>query len=1020
MSVGSGKKVGAVLVVGGGIAGIQTSLDLAELGFKVFLLENSSAIGGRMSQLDKTFPTNDCAMCILSPKLVETGRHHNVEIITHADIEKVDGEAGNFNVTIKKHPRYVDIENCTGCGLCAEWCPVEFVNEYDEGLRKRKSIFIKYPQAIPKLASIDRSICIGCRLCESICEADAIEFSQKEELVNLNVGAIILAQGSPLYDPVALKQYGYGQFSNVVTSSEFERILSASGPFVGHVLRPSDAKIPEKIAWLQCVGSRDRKIGNNYCSAVCCMYAIKEAMIAKEHEADIDCHIYFIDIRVTGKGFEEYYLRAKEEHQIKFINSRIATIEEDPLTKDILLYYEDKETGESKEVKYDLVVLSAGYHPSRANAELSDKLGIQLNKYNFCDLTIFNPLETNVPGIYTCGTFSGPKDIPETVAEASGAAAEASVLLASERNTLTTEKEYPPELDIVGEDPRIGVFVCHCGINIGATVGVPEVVGFVKTLPNVVYAEENLYTCSQDTQDKIKQIIKEQNLNRIVVASCTPRTHEPLFQNTIREAGLNPYLFELANIREHCSWVHMRSPEAATEKAKDIVAMSVVKIQLSQPLYESSVDIVQSGLIIGGGIAGMTAALELAEQGFVTYIIEKETELGGYVRNIHYTFENENSQEYLKNLINKVKTSDKITTLLNTTIESISGYVGNFEIIANCQGAKKEINTGIIIVATGGTEYKPTEYLYGQHEGILTQQELEREIVQNKISANNITMIQCVGSRNETRPYCSKICCSSAIKNALKLKSINPEIQISIIHKDIRTYGFKEEYYEKARELGVNFIRFDDTRPPEIEIVNDQLQISVFEPRLQKQLLLEPDLVILSAAFVPTENYELAQMLKVPLEENGFFLEAHVKLRPLDFATDGIFLCGTAQWPKFMNETIAQAKGAAARAGTILSKETIQVTGTTAIIDEDKCVGCGHCRDICEFSAIEMVEIKKAFENGRIGLNPLLEIIRYKSKIIPALCKGCGACVDECPVGAITAQNFTKKQLAEMVFAYLK
>ncbi|MFX1297016.1 MAG: FAD-dependent oxidoreductase [Promethearchaeota archaeon] len=749
------------------------------------------------------------------------------------------------------------------------------------------------------------------------------------------------------------------------------------------------------------------------------MYAIKEAAIAKEHESDIDCHIFFIDVRVTGKWFEEYYLRAKDEHEIKFINSRISSMEEDPITKDILLFYEDKETGESKEARYDLVILSAGYHPSISNTELSKKLGIQLNKYNFCDSTLFNPLETNVHGIYTCGTFSGPKDIPETVAEASGAAAEASVLLASERNTLTTEKEYPAEINVEGQEPRIGVFVCHCGINIGSVVNVPDVVKFVKTLPNVVYAEENLYTCSQDTQDKIRQIIEEQNLNRIVVASCTPRTHEPLFQNTIREAGLNPYLFELANIREHCSWVHMRNPVVATEKAKDIVAMSVAKIKYSRPLYASSVDITQAGLIIGGGIAGLTAALELAEQGYDVYLVEKEKELGGFVRKIHYTLENEDPQAYLNNLINKVKTSNKLVILLDTTIESISGYIGNFVINVNSQGTKKEIEVGIIIVATGGAEYKPTEYLYGQDERILTQQDLEEKIIQSEIKEKTIVMIQCVGSRNKIRPYCSKICCSSAIKNALKLKSINPNIHISILHKDIRTYGFKEESYEKARELGVVFLRFKDNNPPEIEKINNQLKISVFDPQSQKEILLEPDLIILSAAFVPTDNKELAQMLKVPLEQNGFFLEAHVKLRPLDFATDGIFLCGTAQWPKFINETIVQAKGAAARAATILSKDNIKITGMTAIIDEDKCVGCGHCREICEFNAIDVSEIKTTFEDARMGVNPLLEIIRYKSKVIPALCKGCGACVDKCPVGAITAQNFTKKQLAEMVYVYL-
>ncbi|HUY01600.1 MAG TPA: CoB--CoM heterodisulfide reductase iron-sulfur subunit A family protein, partial [Candidatus Deferrimicrobium sp.] len=396
-------KVGAVLVVGGGIAGIQTSLDLADSGFKVFLLEKSPTIGGKMSQLDKTFPTNDCAICILSPKLVEAGRHHNIQIITCAEIEKFRGSAGNFIVTIKKYPRYINESKCTGCGLCSNWCPIDALSEYDEKLRKRKSIFIKYPQAIPKLPTIDKNICIGCRLCEFICEARAVDFSQKEELIDLNVGSIILAQGSEIFNPSSLTQYGYGKYRNVITSSEFERVLSASGPFIGHVLRPSDGKIPHKIAWLQCIGSRDRTIGNNYCSVICCMYAIKEAIIAKEHEPLLNCHIFFMDVRVTGKGFEEYSVRAREEYQVKFYNARIAFLEEDPITKEIVLYYEDKKTGVSSEARFDLLVLSTGYQPSQDTQELCKKLGVQLNKFNFCASSIFNPLETNIPGIYACG-----------------------------------------------------------------------------------------------------------------------------------------------------------------------------------------------------------------------------------------------------------------------------------------------------------------------------------------------------------------------------------------------------------------------------------------------------------------------------------------------------------------------------------------------------------------------------------------------------------------------------------------
>ena len=629
------KKVGAVMVVGGGVAGIQASLDLADSGFKVYLVEKGPSIGGVMAQLDKTFPTNDCSMCILSPKLVATGRHPNITILTNADIMGLSGEAGNFEVKIRKNSRYIIEDKCNGCGICAQKCPIEAVDMFNEGLANRGAVYVEYPQAVPLKYKIDREKCIGCGTCYEICKARAIAYDQKESETTINVGSIILAPGFEPFDAKLKSEYGYGHFQNVVTSIEFERILSASGPYGGIVLRPSDGEIPKRIAFIQCVGSRDYQLGNTYCSAACCMYGMKEAVIAKEHTPiNMDAAIFYMDMRSYGKEFDAYRNRAEEEYGIRFTRSRVAGVTEDPATGNPIIHYVQDETPKTEE--FDLVVLSIGMQPPKNVEELAKNLGIKLNKYNFCETQTFTPMNTSKPGIFVCGAFSAPKDIPESVAQASGAAAKAMSIIASARGTQVVAKKYPPERDVSKEEPRIGVFVCHCGINIGGVVDVPEVVKYAKSLPNVVYAEANVYTCSQDTQKLIREKIEQNNLNRVIVASCTPRTHEPLFRETVQEAGLNPYLFEMTNIRDQCSWVHMHEPKEATKKAKDLVRSVVAKAALLKALKKPMINVTQVGLVIGGGVSGMTAASELAKQGFEVHLVEKDRALGGHLRSIHY------------------------------------------------------------------------------------------------------------------------------------------------------------------------------------------------------------------------------------------------------------------------------------------------------------------------------------------------------------------------------------------------
>ena len=998
---------GSVMVIGGGIAGMQASLDLADSGFRVYLVESSPAIGGTMSQLDKTFPTNDCSLCILSPKLVECGRHLNINVMPNSELKSIDGEPGNFHVEVTRSPRYIDIEKCTGCGLCAQYCPIKAIDSYNENLGMRRAAYVHYPQAVPLAYVIDREKCIGCGLCSKVCLAEAVEYDHSESTEELNVGAVILAPGFDEFDATAKTEYGYGRYPNVVTSIEFERILSASGPYDGHVLRPSDGDIPENIAFIQCVGSRDASCGNNYCSAVCCTYAIKEAVIAKEHVSEgVDTTIFFMDMRTYAKGFEEYYQRAQSEHGVRFIRCRISSVMEDPGTNNLVISYET-EDGKLKTENFDLVVLSVGLEPSRKAGELAQKLGVNLDRYGFCETSQFAPLDTSMPGIFVCGAFQGPKDIPETVAQASGAAAKASELLASARGSEAMEKEYPPEIDVSGQEPRIGVFICHCGINIAGVVSVKEVLEYATELDDVVYAETNLYTCSQDTQDKIRETIREHNINRLVVASCTPRTHEPLFQDTLRGAGLNRYLFEMTNIRDQCSWVHQREPEEATRKAKDLVRMAVAKARYLEPLEEVSLDLVKKALIVGGGLAGMTAALSLAEQGFESHLVERETELGGNLRNAYYTLEGNNVADYLAEIVDKITSNELIHVHTGAEIESIEGFVGNFATTLSTEN--EQIEHGAVIVATGGHELKPEEYLYGKDERVLVQQELEQLIAgsENQKSEienpkyQNVVMIQCVGSRCEERPYCSRICCSEAVKNALKLKELNPDINVYILYRDMRTYGYAEDYYTEAREGGVIFIRYEEDSKPEVIEGEGQLMVSVTDLILDEPLVLGADLVVLSTAVLPADNEELAKMLKVPLTQDGFFLEAHVKLRPVDFATDGVYVCGIAHSPMNIEECISQASGCASRAAVLLSQDTIVVPPTVSVVDEELCVGCGLCEAVCQFNAIQIEDT----ESGR------------SARVTSASCKGCGTCGASCPQHAITMKHFTDEQLLAQVGA---
>ena len=1468
MSEAKGGKIGAVMVVGAGIAGVQASLDLANAGYYVYLVEKSPAIGGRMAQLDKTFPTNDCAMCIVSPKLVECGRHLNIEIITNAEVRGLEGEPGSFTAQVHQDPRYVDMEKCTACGECIKVCPVELGNEFDEGLSKRKATFKRYAQAYPNAYSItklDRApckitcpanlnvqgyvqmakegkfteslgiimqdlplpgtigricphpceekcrrlsveeaiairdikrfvadqagldaviqpeveprsekvaivgagpaglscayhlarrgiksvifeagpvaggalatgvpkyrlpkeviqgevdyiqkmgveiklntpvggdisfaglrndydavflgvgapqsfalrvpgedagqvipaldylekvnldqpapsgdqvlvvgggnvaidaartalrkgasavtmimlesateqpaspwevtealeegiqfihrkgvdhvivddagqaaglslkectqvfdenkrfapqfdetcalvdlkgdliitaigqrtdlaflgedsgltttprgtiasdpltmatnlpdvfaggdvvtgpwiaigavaagkaaaesmerlfkgedlaagreklelkpedqqdycyvpedlpkaprahmtarpaaerkkdfdefepgltaeqvaaeaarclncgVCCECYQCVEACQAKAPVHDEKPRDLSLQVGSVILAPGFDAFDPSRFDTYAYAEHPNVVTAMEFERVLSASGPYQGHLQRPGDGKEPHKIAWLQCVGSRDiNHCDNGYCSAVCCMYAIKEAVIAKEHSHhDLDTAIFFMDMRTYGKDFEKYYDRARDEHGVRFIRSRIHSI--DPVEDGQLRINYVTEDGILKEEIFDMVVLSVGLQTGPLAIETAQRLGVDLTHYNFTETSSFAPVGTSRAGVFACGCFAGPKDIPQAVMEASAAACASSVDLAESRGTLTKEVVYPMEKDVEGQEARVGVFVCNCGINIGGVVDVPGVRDYAATLPYVAYVDENLFTCSQDTQAKIKAAIEEHNLNRVVVASCSPRTHEPLFQETIREAGLNKYLFEMANIRDQDSWVHQQQPEKATAKAKDLVRMAVAKAALIKPLHQVDLDLSKEALVVGGGVAGMTAALRLADSGYPVHLVEKGAGLGGVAHMLLSTWKGEPVAPFLAALIAKVEKHPGIKLYMNSQVTACKGFVGNFSSVITTGDQEIGLEHGVVVMATGGQESRPSEYLHGEHPAVMTALEWDQAVMTDAELPGKLSsaaFIQCVGSREPERPYCSRLCCSHSMESAIRIKEANPEALVYVFYRDIRTYGVREDLYRRARELGVLFIRYEVDRKPQVVAEGDRLAITAIDHVLGRPITLKVDRLILAAAIVPNAVQDLAETFKTPLNAEGFFLEAHMKLRPVDFASEGLYLAGLAHFPKPLDETIAQAEAAVGRALTVLSREKIRVGGVVATVDPQKCAVCLTCVRTCPY-----------------GVPRIKDGAAY---IEVASCYGCGACVAECPGKAISLQHFTDEQI---------
>jgi heterodisulfide reductase subunit A len=998
---------GEVLVVGAGIAGMQASLLLAEMGFQVHLLDRAPAIGGYMPLLDRTFPTNSCGLCFLSPTppalcpFIECSRHPLIELVPYAEVESLEGGPGKFQVSILHKARYVDPALCNGCGECAEVCPVEVPRELGGGLETRRAIYRPYPQAFPPTFVVDKEVCTECGECLKVCAPGAIDLKMEEYQSTLDVGAVVVTPGFEPFDAGVKTEFGYGVDQNVLTSIQFERMLSLTAPSGGLPVRPSDGEAPKRIAFLQCVGSRDISCDRGYCSSICCMYATKQAMLARERLPETEVTIFHMDVRTFGKGFERYYERAKQEYGIKYRRSMVSRVRELADSKNLTLSCVDDE-GRPQEEEFDLVVLSLGFGPPLGSEALAENLGLSLNAYGFSATEPFSPQQTSRPGVFVAGGFREPQDIPQVVVEASGAAAAAAEVLAGQR-AAQMPVEYPPERDVSDEDSRVGVFLCQCDGNVADVVDLALLEEYSAGLLDVAHVEQVAAACTPEGREVVKAAIAEKELNRVVVAGCTSRLFDDVLRDAVRQAGLNDCLLERADLREGCAWVHQEDPEQATIKARQLVAMAVAKARLLTPSQGAGAEVSPGALVIGGGVAGMEAALSLARQGFFVHLLEREKELGGHLRHIHYTLEGGDPQRYLKGLIEEVEGSERISVHLGAELTGMEGEPGAYRSTISSGDDTEELVHGVIVVAAGGDEVRPTQYLYGEHPQVVTQRDLEERIAGDEESlgdVKSVVMIQCVGSREPDRPYCSRICCSVAIKNALRLKELNPETNVFVLFRDMRTYGFQEDFYRQAREAGVVFVRYEVEAKPKVEAADEGLQVLVRDPILGADLRLEADLLVLSVG-VEAHHESLAELLDVPVDEDGFFEEANSKVRPMDFEAVGMYLCGLCQGPKNIEESISQGKGAAARAAVMLAKQRLEGQPAVPFVNPRLCIACGRCIETCPYGAL--------IADEETGI----------TEVIPLLCQGCGACTVACPSGAIQQRVFEKTQLMAMLDAAL-
>ncbi len=990
-----------ILVIGGGITGIQAALDSAEAGSKVVLVERQVSIGGKMAALDKNFPTLDCSLCIEAPKMSDVSAHPNIEILQQAEVTSIEGEAGDFTVGIEQKQGFVT-DACTRCDLCSEACPQTNPNEFDEGLMTRKAIYTPFPQAIPSPYAIDLSVCLNdppnylpCSRCVDVCGPDCIDFSLPHKTHHVRrVGSVIVATGFDVYDETAVSEYNYGNHPDILSALEFERLVDAAGPTQGEIICPSDGRHPQSIGFVLCAGSRDQR-HVPYCSRTCCMFSIKEAYQALDHGVR-EVSLHYMDIRAYGKGFDDFYRRT-EEAGASFIRGRPSAVRILPNgggPGSLELQYEEVESGSLVSRPYDMIVLAQASIPSNGADKLCETLGVGVDEDGFVATpeTGGDTIETAIRGIYSAGCATGPKDIPDSVAEGSAAAARALDHI--------TVRTFPEAAEVESVDmeqgERVGVFLCDCGSNIAGTIDIPDLVSFVENKEKIVHAEEVMFACAGNTQDAISETIKEKNLTRVLVGACSPKTHNQTFMNCAANGGLNPYLMELTNLRNHNSWVHKKDKEGANSKARDMVSMGLETVLRAKPLTPDEQPVTQAALVIGGGVAGMAAATRLAGWGIETHLVEKSSDLGGRVRHFNKVAPSGKTGAMIVAKLAHELVESGAKVHLGTVVENIGGHIGQFQ--ASLSNGET-VEVGGVVVATGAEVYEATEFGYGEKPEVVTNLDWHKHgstVLPD--DAENVSIISCVGARQDGRG-CSRYCCQVMIDQAIRMTDEGKRVRV--VAKDIRTFGrHAEEAYEVACRRGVQFLRYSEDESPQEAITYADGRLHFQEQTIAAEISVPTDALVLSLALKPGEM-AVADQLKLSRDPEGFLLEMHPKLGPVEAAVQGVYLAGSVQSPKDIRDSIAQGLGAATKAGMLLSRDRIEKEPITCIIDPDPCIACGKCAKVCPYDAIIIHKEEKFAE------------------VISAACQGCGGCSPECPTDAITMPGFTDDQVLAQIDAAL-